>query len=264
MDTPNAVRPAEDSQQQPGMLAYVDGILRHRERYFTNIFDNKDVPRQMFLLSMIIICLSSFHGFIMGTSSGFPQMLSSAVKVPLLYLFTLVVCYPVLYVVNVIMGSRLGFSQTLALILLALAMNAILLASCAPIVLFFRITGARYDFMKLLQVLIFAFSGVWAMLGLWRGLLAMCETSNLYPRQAVRILQIWIIVFAFVGSQMAWSLRPFVGSPNLEFQLFRQGQKGNFYEAVATSVFRLLEGGDRKEPKQKPRPPSPAKPKQAK
>ena len=264
MDTSSAVRPAEDSQQQPGFLGYVDGILRHRESYFTSIFDNKDVPRQMFLLLTIILCLSGFHGFIMGTSSGFPQMLSSAVKVPLLYLFTLVVCYPVLYVVNVIMGSRLGFSQTLALILLALAMNAILLASCAPIVLFFRITGARYDFMKLLQVLIFAFSGVWAMLALWRGLLAMCETSNLYPRQAVRILQIWIIVFAFVGSQMAWSLRPFVGSPSLEFELFRKGQKGNFYEAVATSVFKLLEGGDRKEAKQKPRPQRPAKQKQAK
>ena len=264
MDTPNAVKPAEDSQQQPGILAYVDGILRHRERYFTNIFDNKDVPRQMFLLLMIIICLSGFHGLIMGTSSGFPQMLSSAVKVPLLYLLTLIVCYPVLYVVNVIMGSRLGFSQTLALILLALAMNAILLASCTPIVLFFRITGANYDFLKLLHVLIFAFSGVWAMLGLWRGLLAMCETSNLYPRQAVRILQIWIIVFAFVGSQMAWSLRPFVGSPALEFQLFRKGQKGNFYEAVGRSMVNLLEGGDRKGAEQKPGPSTPAKQEQVK
>ena len=264
MDTSSAVRPAEDSQQQPGILAYVDGILRHRERYFASIFENKDVPRQMFLLSMIIVCLSGFHGFIMGTSSGLPQMLSSAVKVPLLYLLTLVVCYPVLYVVNVIMGSRLGFSQTLALILLAVAMNAILLASCTPIVLFFKITGAKYDFLKLLQVLIFAFSGVWAMLGLWRGLLAMCETSNLYPRQAVRILQIWIIVFAFVSSQMAWSLRPFLGSPNLEFQLFRTHQEGNFYQAVGTSMFNLLEGGDRKEAKQKPRPSTPAKQKKAK
>jgi hypothetical protein len=259
MDTPNAVRPAEDSQQQPGILAYVDGILRHRERYFTNIFENKDVPRQMFLLLMIIVCLSAFHGFVMGTLGALPQMLSSAVKVPLLYLLTLVVCYPVLYVVNVIMGSRLSFSQTLALILLAVAMNAILLASCAPIVLFFRITGAKYDFLKLLHVLIFAFSGVWAMLALWRGLLAMCETSNLYPRQAVRILKIWIIVFAFVGSQMAWSLRPFVGSPDFEFQLFRKGQEGNFYQAVGTSMVRLLEGSDREGAKQEPGPSTPTK-----
>ena len=102
------------------------------------------------------------------------------------------------------------------------------------------------------------------MLALWRGLLAMCETSNLYPRQAVRILKIWIIVFAFVGSQMAWSLRPFVGSPDLDFQLFRKGQEGNFYQAVGMSMVRLLEGGDREGAKQKPGPSTASKQQQAK
>jgi hypothetical protein len=146
----------------------------------------------------------------------------------------------VLYVVIVIMGSRLSFRQTFALILLALALNSILLASCATIVLFFTITGADYDFLKLLHVLIFAFSGAWGMMGLWRGLVAMCETSSLYPKQAVRILQIWILIYAFVGTQMAWSLRPFIGSPDLEFELFRKGQTGNFYQAVLQSVENII------------------------
>ena len=257
MDTSNAVKSPETARQESSsMFAYVDGILRHRESYFTSIFENRYVPRQIFMLLMIIIALSGFHGLIMGTSSGILQMLSSAVKVPVLYLLTLVVCYPVLYVVNVIMGSRLSFLQTLALILLAVAMNAILLASCTPIVLFFTITGADYHFLKLLHVLIFAFSGAWAMLGLWRGLLAMCETSNLYPKQAVRILQIWIIVFAFVGSQMAWSLRPFVGSPQLEFQVFREGQEGNFYKGVWSSVLGLagIDSGSRTSPPKQEKP----------
>ena len=234
------------ANKQSSVMAYVDGILRHREDYFTDVFEGREIGRHLGLLLGIVLSLSALYGLVMGASSGIPggvpQMLSSAVKVPLLYMLTLVVCYPVLYVINVIMGSRLGFLETLTLILLAIALNAILLASCAPIVLFFTITGSNYDFLKLLHVLILGFSGMWAMVGLWRGLVGMCETSDLYPKRAIRILQMWILVFAFVGTQMAWSLRPFVGSPDLEFQLLRvrAGQTGNIYQAVGHSAVNLV------------------------
>jgi len=230
-----------DRAEESDLFGYMDGILRNREGYFADIFEGRGVAKHCLLLLAIVVALSGFYGLIMGTSTGFsPQMISSAVKVPVLYLLTLVVCYPVLYVVIVIMGSRLSFGQTFALILLALALNAILLASCAPIVLFFTLTGSGYDFLKLLTVLIFAFSGAWGMMGLWRGLVAMCESSSLYPKQAVKILKIWILIYAFVGTQMAWSLRPFIGSPDLEFEVFRQNQAGNFYQAVLNSVENLV------------------------
>ncbi|MFT4586933.1 MAG: hypothetical protein ACI8QF_001023 [Limisphaerales bacterium] len=151
-------------------------------------------------------------------------------------------CYPVLFVINVLMGSKLDFTQTLALILYSLALNAVLLASCAPIVLFFTVTGADYHFVKLLHVAIATFAGCWAMVGLWQGLTEMCENSDLYPRQAIRILKVWIVVFGFVGTQMAWSLRPFVGSPGMEFQVFRENQGSNFYATVFHSMGRLVSG----------------------
>jgi hypothetical protein len=44
------------------------------------------------------------------------------------------------------------------------------------------------------------------------------------------------LIFGFVGTQMAWSLRPFVGSPGLEYEFVRSGRAGNFYQAVWTSV----------------------------
>jgi hypothetical protein len=155
------------------------------------------------------------------------------------------ICFPVLYIVLVLMGARLRFLQTLSLILLAVTLSSILLASCAPILLFFMLTGADYHFMKLLHVGVFAFSGGWGMLALWQGLRAMCEKSDLYPRQAIHILQLWVLIFGFVGTQMAWSLRPFVGSPGLEFELFRTGREGNFYKAVWTSVVNLKRGSTR-------------------
>ncbi len=231
----------------PSSTAHLlDKILRQRETFFDEIFQGKNIRGQIISFLAGIICLSGFYGLTMGAASlplnwstGLLQMLTSAVKVPVLYLLSVAVCFPVLFIILVLMGARLSFSQTLALILLALTLNSILLTSCAPIVLFFVFTGSNYHFIKLLHVVIFTFSGFWAMLALWQGLRAMCEKSDLYPKQSIRILQVWVLVFGFVGTQMAWTLRPFVGSPDMSFQLFRQEQQGNFYEAVWLSIVDL-------------------------
>jgi hypothetical protein len=239
--TPTETRPA------PGYLGLLDGILRRREDFFGEIFRSENLRERIRAYLVITAILSLFYGVTMGTSSfvvgvdrGLLQMLSSGLKVPALYLLTILICFPVLFVVLVLMGSRLSFAQTLALILLALALNSILLAAFAPIILFFIITGSSYEFVKLLHVAIMGFSGLWAMAALWHGLREMCETSDLYPKQAVRILQIWILVFGFVGTQMAWSLRPFVGNPGRPFQVLRADQEGNFYGAVAHSIAKLF------------------------
>ncbi|NLF02563.1 MAG: actin-binding WH2 domain-containing protein, partial [Anaerolineales bacterium] len=43
----------------------------------------------------------------------------------------------------------------------------------------------------------------------------------------------------FVGSQMAWMLRPFIGAPGMEFELFRQ-MGGNFYANIIASIGEIL------------------------
>jgi hypothetical protein len=48
----------------------------------------------------------------------------------------------------------------------------------------------------------------------------------------------WIVLYQFVGAQMAWLLKPWVGYSGLDdrFLPLRENLKGNFYE----SVFRIL------------------------
>ncbi len=223
------------------LVDYMDGILRQREEFLTDVFENREVGAHITRLLVIIGLLSEFYGLIMGSFNGWKFMLSSCVKVPLLYLFTLAICFPLLHVVNVLMGSRLRLLQTMALILVALAINCILLGVCAPIVLFFQITGASYEFIKLLHVGVFTFGGLWGMVALWRALVIMCEKSDLYPRTALRILQVWILIFGFVGTQMAWSLRPYIGNEGSQWQLLRT-QESNFYVNVGATVKRLFSG----------------------
>jgi hypothetical protein len=43
----------------------------------------------------------------------------------------------------------------------------------------------------------------------------------------------WLAGNLFLGAQLAWNLRPFIGSPTLAVQFFRDDPlRGNFYEAV--------------------------------
>jgi hypothetical protein len=53
------------------------------------------------------------------------------------------------------------------------------------------------------------------------------------------LLYIWIILFGFVGTQLAWTLRPFFGSPNKPFELFRDIE-GTFYGNILQTVGSLL------------------------
>jgi hypothetical protein len=53
------------------------------------------------------------------------------------------------------------------------------------------------------------------------------------------LLYIWILLFGFVGTQLAWTLRPFFGSPGQPFELFRDIE-GTFYSNILQTLGSLL------------------------
>jgi len=58
---------------------------------------------------------------------------------------------------------------------------------------------------------------------------------------AFRALFAWLAGNLFLGSQLSWILRPFIGSPGLPVQFLRQDTfHGNFYEAVFHSFSKIL------------------------
>jgi hypothetical protein len=63
------------------------------------------------------------------------------------------------------------------------------------------------------------------------------ETGGVGTRKSVLVF--WMFVYAFVGSQMAWTFRPFIGAPGAPFELFRQ-LGGNFYTNVLQSLGEIL------------------------
>jgi hypothetical protein len=189
----------------------------------------------MLISSLAFLAL---YGAVMGSTHSLWQALSSAVKLPVLFLATLFICAPTLYFFNVLFGSSQSMTQNVALILTAVTVTAVLLLSFAPITLFFLLTTSQYQFFKLLNVGIFTVSGVMGVIFLGQGMrIVAAEASGVLARR--RVLRFWMFLYAFVGSQLAWTIRPFIGAPSVEFELFRQ-LGGNFYSNLFASLGELF------------------------
>jgi hypothetical protein len=215
------------------------GLLREREAFLEEIRQGVRLSHKIISL---LVCSSLFiamYGGIIGAYHSWMQALSSAVKLPALYLITLLICLPTLYFANIIFGSKRTFGQYFALVLTAVAVTSVLLFSFAPITLFFLLTTNNYQFLILLNVIIFGLTGFIGISSLYQAtnLVLVQEDENSQIRQ--KILQFWLFLYAFVGSQLGWTLRPFFGTPDSVFQLFRD-REGNFYLSVLQSLGYLL------------------------
>jgi hypothetical protein len=179
----------------------------------------------------LLLCSSIFfavYGAIIGSSHSWAQALSSTVKLPALYLITLIICFPTLYFFNILFGSRKTFGQHFAMLLTSVSVISVLLFSFAPITLFFLISTHNYQFYKVLNVVVFAVTGFIGVKFLYQGMEMLSQEDEEGLKTRMSILRFWLILYAFVGTQLAWTLRPFFGSPGTPFELFREMQ-GNFY-----------------------------------
>ncbi len=230
-------------------------------------------------LTALLVILAMIYGACMGCFAifkdggpSFGQLLASTIKLPALFLLTLIVTFPSLYVFNALVGSRLSLTSLLRLLVAALGVTVAVLASLGPIVAFFSVSTTSYPFMLLLNVLVFAVSGLLGMafllqtlhrlslippepeptpgtelVGDWKELEpaepppgALDPSGDQLPsRQVKLIFRCWIVLFALVGAQMGWVLRPFIGTPDRPFSWFRE-RDSNFFEAVWNALLSLL------------------------
>ncbi|MHC4862421.1 MAG: hypothetical protein ACYTDY_20300 [Planctomycetota bacterium] len=139
-----------------------------------------DVPvRTLFVMGVL---LGAIYGVFMGlyaalrgTGPGFLQLLTTMLKVPLLFLLTLVVTFPSLYVFSALANSRLRSVDTFRLLLVGVSVNLALLASLGPVTGFFTLSTTSYPFMIFLNVLFFGFSGFVGLVFLRKALDAVFE-----------------------------------------------------------------------------------------
>jgi hypothetical protein len=208
------------------------------------------------------------------------QLIATTLKVPALFLLTLLVTFPSLYVFNALVGSRLLVRAAWRLLIATLGVTLAVLASLGPVVAFFSVSTSSYPFMVLLNVVIYGVAGMLGLKFLLQTLnrLTMATRYNITEpveaevvpsegaeaaavtptpkevgalekvhghflgKHVMTIFRIWVIVFGLIGAQMSWVLRPFVGDPSTPFTWFRP-RESNFFQAVADAIFYMLHGG---------------------
>ena len=112
------------------------------------------------------VCMGFFGVFnaVDGAGPGAAQLLASMIKVPALFMLTLIVTFPSLYVFNALVGSRLTLRTLTRLMVAAMAVMLAVLASFGPIVAFFSVTTTSHPFILLLNVFFCGVAGVLGMM----------------------------------------------------------------------------------------------------
>jgi len=204
--------------------------------------DAQPEKRLMWLLGFVIVC-GLLYGMVMGTYSGispgrYQQLLYSAVKVPLLLLVTFGLCLPSFFVINTVVGLRDDFSLAVHALIAAQAGVTMVLACLAPVTAFLYISDVDYHMAIGINGVVFAVASLSAQIVVRRYYRVLIARS---PRHRY-LLWAWIALYGFVGIQMGWVLRPFIGNPMSPVAFYRPDAWGNAYVVIIRLILDIISG----------------------
>jgi len=218
-------------------LETINRFISDRKAVYADLKEEKRLG-EYFIASLLgTLIFSAVYGLVMGIYAGGIQILYDALKIPMLLLISLFVSLPTFYVLNAILGGEMTFRQVVVLFMISVTAMSTMLVAFMPVTLFFTITTpergfASYSFTVMLNVLIFTLAGLTAVVYLLSGF-GYIHGKN---KRWIPGFLIGSCVLAFVGTQLAWVLRPY-------FHLaedFIRPPSGNFYVAILELILRYL------------------------
>jgi hypothetical protein len=194
-------------------------------------------PRQATLLAAGVLG-AALWGAAMGSHVGGAHLWICALKMPLFLLATLALCLPLMHLCLLAWGVRASASQTMGVALAGLATFALCLGALAPVVGLFCATApiprmASYLNLYALCLLSGFCAGIAGLRAMAHGMRALGG--------GVAPLVGWVLIYQFTGAQMAWVLRPWIGSSyGVGGYSLDHGLTGNFYTGVWKVFLRWL------------------------
>ena len=223
-------------------------LLRDREAFWHRL-QARDLRWRDLLGLVGFVCLAcAVYGSVLAGWRAPRLSLYVAIKLPTLFLRTTVLVALFNWMIALLLGSGLSFKSTVFTVFAAMAIGGWILLALAPIALFFLATGGpasgtpaelqfAHNSILMTHIVLLALAGTLGNAVLLQGLRRVVR-----PRcPALTLFWIWLAAFAFVGCQLSWILRPFVGSPFFPVEFLRpDALDRNFYEFVFTEVLPFL------------------------
>ncbi len=203
---------------------------------------------RLHLCLVVIVAGTAAFGAAIGSWRDPLQALYTAIKLPLILLLTTLGNGLLNAMLAPLLGLNLTVRQSLLAVLLSFTIAAVILGAFSPVLYFLvwntpplepgsRVNLSAYSFILVSQTAMIAFAGMTANVRLVQ-LLREFSGSRVIAR---KVLFAWLAVNLFLGSQLAWILRPFVGSPGLPVQFLRDDWlRGSFYEALFRAARHLF------------------------
>ena len=209
---------------------FVDGVLR-----------GADPARAAGAGLLAVAVGGAAYGAVMGCFGGFDsdrplQIVFSAAKVPLLLVVTAALAMPSFFVLNTLLGLRDDFAEAARAVVTTQVAVAVVLGSLAPYTALWYLSTGDYHEATAFNALMFGVASVAAQWVLRRRYAPLVARN----RRHRAMLWAWLGVYGFVGIQMGWVLRPFIGQPGVPVTFFREGVWGNAYVVLLEAVWRAL------------------------
>jgi len=223
-------------------------VVREQASLIDDLIADQSVGDRWRELAALMIVSAAIYGTVLGWWHG-PRLASYvAVKLPLVLLLTSAFTMLFAWVAARAVGLTLRFAQVGALTFLGLATASVLLAALTPIAWLFTATAVppptpaartAHNVLYLTHTVLVGMAGLAGTRNLWRALRA---TQASLPAVLSTYIM-WLLAYALVGGEVAWVLRPFVGSVSPDFPvvfLRDDALRGNVYEFMLSDIFPYL------------------------
>jgi len=209
--------------------------------------EHAELRRWLLYLAVIVVGAGLF-GAAVGSWRAPLQSLYTAIKLPLILLLTSLGNGLLNAMLAPLLGVNLSLRQSLLAVLMSFTIAAAILGAFSPLLYFLiwntpplaadaTTNASAHSLVLLCETGIIAFAGIAANVRLWQLLRELSASAG----AARKVLFAWLAGNLLLGSQLAWNLRPFVGSPHLEVEFLRPNAfEGNFFEAVLGHATNLL------------------------
>lgn len=192
--------------------------------------------RQGVVYGLLILLWAGLFGLTLGAFIGGMQIVYLLIKMPVLFLsaFLVTICSNV--VLSYMLGVKSSIREMVTHSLSVIAVTALSLAVCSPIILFFIYVPQHHDELLVSVVMLFCIAGL---LGAVRFFGWLRQQKG--PAFSVVVTLVWVFIYGIVVMQLAWMLRPWVGvvDPVHDTVPFSRMYGGNVFIELINTTKRL-------------------------